>query len=106
MTKKNESVKIKEKGVKGEFMADKKGFKVVKDETEAVKAEEVKAITVDDIKAEIETITKKGTDLQKYIYSEKGKKEPFAVRRLRMEQFNTYCALIECLQAQLSVLEE
>ena len=106
MTKKKESVKIKEKGVKGEIMAAKKGFKVVKDETEAVKTEEVKAITVDDIKAEIETTMKKGTDLQKYILSKEGRNEPFAVRRLRMEQFNTYSALIECLQAQLSVLEK
>lgn len=87
-------------------MADKKGFKVVKNEPEAVKAEEVKAITVDDIKAEIETLTKKGTDLQKYILSKAGRNEPFAIRRLRMEQFNIYSSLIECLQAQLSVLEE
>lgn len=80
----------------------KEDLKVVKEEQPK---EEIKALMREDIKAEIETVTKKGTNLQKYIYSEEGKKEPFALRRLKMEQFNNYCALIECLQAQLSVLE-
>lgn len=80
----------------------KEDLKIVKEEQPK---EEIKALTKEDIKAEIEAITKKGTELQKYILSKAGRNEPFAVRRLRMEQFNVYSSLIECLQAQLSVLE-
>lgn len=68
------------------------------------KEEVVKEITKEDIKAEIDIITKKGTELQKYINSEKYKNETFDLKRLRMEQFNAYCSIIERLTAQLSVM--
>ena len=68
------------------------------------KEEVVKEITKEDIKAEIDLITKKGTELQRYINSDKCKNESFALRRLRMEQFNAYCSIIECLTAQMSVM--
>lgn len=80
----------------------KEDIKVVKEEQPK---EEIRALTEEEIKAEIEEVTKKGTALQKYIYSEAGKKESFALRRLRMEQFNSYCAIVECLQAQISILK-
>lgn len=88
----------------------KKGFKVVegkKSDTEKKEVvTEIPDITAEDIKAEIELLTNKGTALQKYITSEKGNKEAFAIKRLKMEQFNAYCSLIECLQAQLSVMSK
>lgn len=68
------------------------------------KEEVIKEITKEDIKAEIDLITQKGTELQRYINSDKCKNESFALRRLRMEQFNAYCSIIECLTAQMSVM--
>ena len=76
----------------------KKEFKVVNDE--------VKEVTLTDIKKELKEITEKGTELQKYIMSEKGKGESFALKRLRMEQVNAYCSIVECLNAQISILED
>lgn len=78
-------------------MAGVKEFKAEK--------EEVKEITSEELEKEIAAVTAKGSELQKYIYSEKGKAESFALRRLRMEQFNAYCALVECMQAQISILK-
>lgn len=76
-------------------------------EVKEIKAEkeEVKEITAEKLEKEIAAVTAKGTELQKYISSEKGKAESFALRRLRMEQFNAYCALVECMQAQISILK-
>ena len=60
------------------------------------KEEVIKEITKEDLQADIELFTQKGTELQKYIATERCKNESFALRRLRMEQFNAYCSLIEC----------
>lgn len=77
---------------------NKEDFKVVKDE--------VKAATAKSIREEIEEFTTRGTELQKYLMSEEGKKEPFALRRLKMEQFNIYASIIECLTAQESIIKK
>lgn len=77
---------------------DKENFKVVKDE-------KVTEQSAESIKSEIEEFTKRGTELQKFLVSDEGKKLPFAMRRLKMEQFNIYASIIECLTAQESILK-
>ena len=78
-------------------MANKKEFKVVKEETAPVR----------DIKAELETekaeIQAKAERLQNFTQTEEFKALPYAERRLMAEQFNILASYIDCLTARISI---